>query len=128
MGTVADRGALLAGGDGGEAFQLAGIAVPDIGIAAQRGGAVTGGLAAAAVRGGVGGTGQAVQAGDGGVLGERHRAAAERRRAVTDRIGRFTCRGRVGALDVRTHAVVVRVGPRPDAVVRAVRGERKTAL
>src|SRR3546814_3480332 len=75
MGTVADRGALLAGGDGGEAFQLAGIAVPDIGIAAQRGGAVTGGLAAGAVRGGVGGTGQAVQAGGGGVLGERHRAA-----------------------------------------------------
>src|SRR3546814_5213177 len=88
IGTVADRGALLAGGDGGEACQLAGIAVPDIGIAAQRGGAVTGGLAAGAVRGGVGGTGQAVQAGGGGVLGERHRAAAERRRAVTDRIGR----------------------------------------
>src|SRR5690606_27786049 len=122
VGAVADRGTLPARGDRGEAFEFAGVAVVDVRVAAQRGGAVASGLAAGAVGGGVGGAGDAAQARGGGVPGERVGAAAERRRAVTDRTGGLARCGGVVALDPGADAVVVGVGAGLEEVVGVVRG------
>ena len=106
VGAVADRGAFLARSDGGEAFELAGVAVVDVGIAAERGRAFAGRLAAGAVGGGVGGAGHAVEAGGGGVFGHGAGAAAERRSAETDGVRGRTHGGGEIAFDVRALVVV----------------------